>query len=311
MAYVLGAAQPYPQATRALLMNHYVQMESLANLRDQGHLVQFSPFISPSNLSKFGLGEEREYGISGPEDIIDAIVELPKNGFFPYLSVDEFFIPCRSAYRKSHTPHDILVLCSNAQAKIAIVIGYCEDGRYKRTECTFDALTKAVLCGKPNRPSRFAVVGFRFSPSARTNIDTNLLAKQLDAFLECRSVSGKTTTVITPNNSFGIAVFDNLSQYIKGQASHRYFDRRGFSIVLDHARLMLYRAQELSHSTASTITLAQCRTTLALAHRLYLLACLPPGRVSANSTDFMIHLCGELREESERSAYSIRGALEF
>ena len=76
-------------------------------------------------------------------DIIDVISNAIENNKYVYLFLDEYYIPRKYVYKKSHMQHDCLLSGINSKSNLLLLSGYDFMGNYSTWWVSFDDFCSA------------------------------------------------------------------------------------------------------------------------------------------------------------------------
>lgn len=302
MAYALGAILPFKESGEFALLNNYIQLESSGPV-NKSPAIRFAPFIGPTTFLERGLGPQYSLSPRNKDDFIEALNNTLLNGFLARLLVDEYYIPERSATGLRHNFHDVLVIDVSLNMESCTIIGYCDDRRYRASLCGTDILYRAFYPQKYLGPETF--VAYAFAPTKPLSLNKQLIIESLKAYVES-TPTNKTHVRGDPYEPvYGLSIFKIVTEYLRQlEPSKTFLDRRLFSILADHARMMKSRSDyfrvggkgaedEIFHAA------------VLVADRLKLLSLLPRPVNSLRYVELMISLCNELRRLSEASAVQL------
>ena len=111
--------------------------------------------------------------IGSPGRVVPFLIGSIDDGYYARMTVDEFYLPGRSSYRRRHFLHSLLVHGYDRGRGLFRVAGYLENGEYGSSQVTFTELEAAFAvglepleegeCGDKNegKPPRYDGVGSR------------------------------------------------------------------------------------------------------------------------------------------------------
>lgn len=194
-------------------------------------------------------------------DVCQFVIKNIDNGYYIYTFVDEFFIPDRSAYRKYHRMHDIMVYGYDASEKVFNVAGYNSKMKYAETKADFECFYNAFSSSEPKRNDK--IVLFKKIDDANYSFNIERVFEKLEDYLYSRDCSdkleiydfdGRTKRIKylhqllkTGNYVFGINVYDQLILFCEAM-KNKYVrpDLRPFHCLWEHKSCMLERLRYLA-----------------------------------------------------------------
>ena len=83
----------------------------------------------------------------GYGSVVPFLVESIDDGYYARLTVDEFYLPGRTSYRRRHFLHSLLVHGYDRGGRLFRVAGYLPDGEYGSSQVSFTELEAAFAVG--------------------------------------------------------------------------------------------------------------------------------------------------------------------
>lgn len=180
--------------------------------------------------------------------IIDFIRRTVSAGMYVQISVDEFEIPGKKAYRKRHLSHELLVYGFCDQTQSVMTLGFNAMGDFGPLPvCYVDLVRAFETCTKDTvyDPERLEV--FQLDTKCPWVFDLQCVTESLDDYVHSRNSSNRFRMIANPiDGIFGLATYDSLIEtYQKLDIHPEWFDIRPIHILWEHKKCMLARIQYL------------------------------------------------------------------
>jgi len=174
-------------------------------------------------------------------DIIDLIMYCLNDGYYFTTTVDEFYIPNRVVYNKTHFSHGIMVYGYDPKAQVLYTAGYDVTNHYKfPNEVSFEAFKKAFK--NNGRPEENI---FIFKRNNKTyEFDCLQVRELLSDYLHSKNTSTRLSILQNPleGYKFGISVYTYLKELIYNhKAGYKRVDWRPFYVIWEHKKCMIER----------------------------------------------------------------------
>ena len=127
-----------------------------------------------------------------PNDLIEEGIEMISflkrmldDGYAVRAVVDEFYIERRSAYRRYHFIHHVMIVGYQEEKAIFYVIGYTDRGRYEMTTVSMEGFLKGLDLGGKHTLGFFRDSGFPYQAQRKIMLEhKELMLKRLPYLLE-------------------------------------------------------------------------------------------------------------------------------
>src|SRR5688572_9907442 len=123
LAFLSGALAATSPNHINFILNNYIQLSS-PSLYSRSHLLSFVPAIGIDNTAGIKMGE---VNVRYPASVVECetiIAEGLGKGCYARIVADEFFIPDRSAFGRSHFIHDNMVVGYCPVCRMCWLVGY-------------------------------------------------------------------------------------------------------------------------------------------------------------------------------------------
>lgn len=196
--------------------------------------------------------EYQDFAIKDNKSLFfESINDNLQKGKYIYLFLDEFYVPERSSFGKSHFVHDILIYGMDKQSKKYLVIGYNSELVFVKSQIGFEACyqgflnnedriyVKAITLKKDKYSIKGEVLKIMFEDylhgrNSKQHLDLYIdMTSYCPPFFDCRNQL---------SSSFGVNVYD---QFIKGiiecVEQNIEIDYRISYLLFEHHQLMRNR----------------------------------------------------------------------
>lgn len=206
-----------------------------------------SPWLEVVKLS-------REWVGLGGRDIVDICRDAVHAGFYPYLNVDEFYIPQRLAYGTRHCSHDILVRGVDDDGTFT-VYGY-SDRRVMATTTVSQRDFAASYTSLDEIPNTcFQVYFYRPRTDVGYRLTPRIVREAFEEYLSGANCSTRFGMLRDEwDRAYGMHAYRMLVEYLdRYLANDTRFDARHFHILWEHKHLMTARMRRLSELTGGAV----------------------------------------------------------
>lgn len=299
-AFALGAI-PRPDLD-TVVDNNFIQLAAQENLADQVIPICFLPLISPVNYSACKLGLKLNYAPKSAGELLQALRSSLSKGFLIRLLVDDYYIPDRWTFGKTHRLHDILVV-DHAGDDSFLLAGYRADDRYGFSTCTYAALASGYSA-TASQVGENGFIAFRYFASAAPEPDLRRMKEHLGCLLSSRAIAEEKT----PSGAklglglHGLAVFEAIDAYIGGVKPGQYIDKRVFYLLAEHAKAMQERSLRVQRSRGGPELQRIPGEAREVAGQLAFMSLRRGANRSSSYMDTMRTLCRRLKEHTRMAA---------
>ncbi|WP_019912661.1 hypothetical protein [Paenibacillus sp. HW567] len=222
--------------------------------------VPFTFYIHDHTLNPWLHVERLQRGTMGiiKRNIVDFIRDCLDDGLYCNLNVDEYFIPEREVYRKSHLSHDVLIHGYDVQEQTFQLTGFTDKHTFASTSVRFtdfeqayhniDVIDHQAVCDR--------IFLYKWNEAGQYDFDLTLVQETLEDYLLSRNTSNRFRMVASPwdHCDYGMKTYDALLEYfgqlLNGQAA---FDIRHIHSVWEHKRLMSARISYMKEHSEQLI----------------------------------------------------------
>lgn len=162
-----------------------------------------------------------------------------------YASFDEFYVPHRSAYGKSHFHHDFLIYGYDSIQKEYILLGYTDKQIIETTKISFTQFEEAFFLNAVGTENVHLISK---KEDFKYDFDLQLVYEMLDDYLNSRNSSerGRMYGNILTNRVFGLDIYKYLREYFELLIkSNIHWDIRALHILYEHKKCMVLRLEYL------------------------------------------------------------------
>lgn len=301
-AYSLGVILGCGHETSDILYNNYIQLAAPLSPGEREHVISFLPVISPPTFPESGLGVTKSASPFSLPEFIEFIDSSLATGFFSYIFVDEFYIPSRVAYLNRHALHDTLVVGFDDHRENVTLMGYGIGRRYGKTICNVGSLYSAYGASARIGLKAPSILAFKFAPRIEVSLDLPSIRRQLSAFLSGSldgiSLCGIPKGELVRQYAFGIETYDVVRRHLINYELYGKLDRRAFSVLAEHARVMLARAKrvyEILGRASPENNGFECFYKASEAAGKLMLLSLRRSRMDAGVLRYMSQLCDQIK----------------
>lgn len=199
-------------------------------------------------------------------------VELARNAvsadFYAHVVVDEFYIPRRLAYGKTHLPHDLLIHGVDDEAGLFHILGFddrMEFGtatvtieEFRQAYSAFDIFCLDYVSGASGalHLTPASLFFYRLCPTGRYALNLPLIARSLREYLDSINTSQHFEMLEESwDRVYGVACYEHLAGYLKAYlAGTRPYDIRYLHLLFEHKRLMTRRIRRLKEFMGRDLT---------------------------------------------------------
>ncbi|HHP1111508.1 MULTISPECIES: hypothetical protein [Bacillus cereus group] len=179
-------------------------------------------------------------------DIVDFLKKAIDMGYYIYLNVDEYYIPCREAYKNFNKSHDILVFGYNEKELSFSVLGYNEKRFFSKTKVPYDLFEKAFLNLDNIENNCNQIYLFKFNEKTNYSFKINVVINSLEDYLFSRNSAEHFNALAEPEQLvFGIECYNYLDKYLDTIKVDNTIDLRYLQKVVEHKICMFNRINYL------------------------------------------------------------------
>lgn len=232
-------------------------------------------------------------------DIISKIDE----GFYASVTVDEMYIPHRTAFNDYSFYHDLLIYGYDLEKNIFYTAGYDDTGYFSCLEHDIDIVTSSILSCLKGRKSKPHSHYFR-ARSEYKEFSKESVKNSLEKYLSSEPMIRKKY-----NGSYGISAYEKLvERQISAIETGEELRRATFSMLVEHKKIMLERVKYLNEycGEIDTKTIDMFDKTLELAKVIQ--SCSIKYEITKNQKIGM-SMVGYIKELAELEETAIRKLL--
>ncbi|NKB72619.1 MAG: hypothetical protein GKR89_36570 [Candidatus Latescibacteria bacterium] len=244
------------EAYRPWLYSNFIQLFCPRNFPSESFLsIYFHaayPFLICPLLDIQWIGKDLIGG-----DLEDFIIGCIERDYYVQVFADEYYIPQRNAFQKSHFMHEVLVTGFARKERLFQVLGYNQYGQFLQSYVPFgqlalsvravDSLSEAQGCFRADK-----IWLARYVEDETCELDLTSIREQLGDLLGSKDSSQRFRMVgppeevgayrVSQDSVFGLEVYlafrRYLEQLIEGQAC---FDPRHIYLLWEHKKIMAER----------------------------------------------------------------------
>lgn len=238
------------QEASTWLYNNYIQLTVNTNFRADFYFPysvwKACPFVYYQRVSRAWL--TRRGG-----SLTDFLRENIDVGNYPYLEVDEYYIPKNRAYKTRHNFHDLFIYGYDDEQKIFHIVSYNENKQYIRLTVDYQTLETAYEEAPPLITQNYQGNGIElicwYPRDHALNIP--LIRRGIRDYLD----SVNSYEYIFPNDiirehqvyyTYGMSVYDAFQSFLQECVETGcYLDYRFISVICEHKELMSDRIRHL------------------------------------------------------------------
>ncbi|WP_407384150.1 hypothetical protein [Ruminococcus sp.] len=261
-SYMLGIMEAYGDDYKEWMLSNYIQLNCHDNIykdRDvflafYGDVGIYSPYLKVQKLSWSFV---RTLGV----DLKSLFKKSIDIGCYLYFKLDEYYVPNRRTFGKSHYIHDNLILGYDEEG--FIVFGYNCKGICEKNTINYNQLILALESiitdiDKEQWEDRMYILQYQ---KADYHLNIDLIKESLYDYIHSINRKDKLKRFSNPlsNTVYGLATYDKVIEYLNylvdGDDSfnegaliggNAHIDNRIFRIIMEHKNLMLKRIEYLS-----------------------------------------------------------------
>ncbi|KWX70218.1 hypothetical protein AMQ84_29465 [Paenibacillus riograndensis] len=223
--------------------------------------IPFTFYIHDHTLNPWLHVERLQRGTMGiiKRNIVEFIRDCLDEGMYCNLNVDEFFIPEREVYRKSHLSHDILIHGYDLEEQTFQLMGFTDKHNFASTSVRFtdfeqayhniDVIDHQAVCDR--------IFLYKWNESGQYDFDLTLVQETLEDYLLSRNTSARFRMVASPWNhcDYGLKTYASLLHYFEQLLNgHTGFDVRHIHSLWEHKSLMTARIRYMQGLTQPLIS---------------------------------------------------------
>jgi len=169
-------------------------------------------------------------------EIKSEILKKIYNGYYVSATVDEFYIPNRSAYKRERAYHDILIYGFNLEKNVFYTCGYDITEKFTSMDYDIDLIISSIeICLQ----ERHTKPHFHFfKPNYRkSHFDLEKVKDSFTKYICCQPIKNRVY-----DGYYGLSAYDNLINIIKmSDINNKTLRWATFSMLYEHKKLMLQR----------------------------------------------------------------------
>lgn len=202
-----------------------------------------SPWLETMKLDRFWIA-------ATSSDIVKICRDAMAAGYYPYLNLNEFYVPDRKAYGKHDHSHDVLLCGFDDEEDTFTIYGY-SGSRLGRTTISSDDFRASYESLDRFNNTCHQVLFYRPTHAARFGMDVTLVRESIEGYLAGINPSTRFAGLSAPiNRIYGAACYEPLQQYLDAfLAGREPYDTRHFHVLWEHKKLMALRLCRLAKVT--------------------------------------------------------------
>lgn len=180
-------------------------------------------------------------------DIIDIVLDAIENNKYAYLCFDEYYIPQKEDYQKTHMQHDCLINGVDSKSKLISISGYDYTDNYNTWWVSFDDFSRAFYSKKAyiNDYDYFdRIFCFKFDEKYTYKFDIESVCKSLCEYLYSQNSEVNLSIFKNPSTSkkYGLSIYDFFIYYAETVSRlNMVLDIRPACLLREHKALMAQR----------------------------------------------------------------------
>lgn len=235
--------------------NHFIQIYCRKNYKDINVLrpelrIDFYNYKVPSSYPCL----EHQYLsydfiTSNQDECLLVLKSYLTKGFYIFAAVDEFFIPHRKSFLKTHFDHDILICGFNEENLCFNVIGYTDTGVFAGTDVNYNYMVKALHSTYLNRNKNVHLIFYKPKECWEYRFDIKLCKGLIKDYLDghlSRDISDLFDDYRPDCSAFGRDVYNYFYLYLKSVSiNDMEVDFRTTRLIYEHKICMYQRLKFL------------------------------------------------------------------
>ncbi|MGV3137711.1 hypothetical protein ACEF06_14770 [Brevibacillus agri] len=187
-------------------------------------------------------------------NIVEFVRDCLLDGYYVYLNVDEYYIPERAVYQKSHLSHDVLVHGVDLQNETFQLLGFTDKQMLATTSASFQAFAQAYdsIARIDHQAICNRIYLYKIKETGAYAFDLALVQETLEEYLTSGNTSSRFRMVANPwdHCAYGLDTYRCLQDYyerlLAGKAG---FDVRHVHSLWEHKSLMVARIKYMQEHT--------------------------------------------------------------
>lgn len=269
-AFLTGALLGAHSDNMSFVLNNYIQLSSVS-LYSNSHLLSFIPLMGVDHVSGIDAGVTVVHKPGSATDAENIIVNGLNSGSYARIVIDEFFVPDRPSFKKTHHIHDNMVIGYCASCKVCWIAGYLPEKTGNHSSfgvslCPLSIIGSAIFsCPKSSDPKSLRNLISLFSPKRAPELNPQFIKQQLMDFLSARhnpnlflkngynAISIEKQKEVTQKVVFGIEIYTHIYDYLLMCFKKRnYLDPRVFRLLWEHKVCMTKRVHALGSTSKNS-----------------------------------------------------------
>jgi hypothetical protein len=170
--------------------------------------------------------------------IIEFLIDCIEDNWYIELTLDEYFVPHRPTYRSEHYDHSNLIYGVDRDNQCFYLLGYDDRKTFAKTQISFGQFVEAYSNTTVSEWTfNYFISLFKLRERPISKFEWSTVYYSLIDYL-----NGKPHNYSTPNDVYGIHVYQTLLEYLQlyvsGETKH---DIRGFHVLWEHKKCMVER----------------------------------------------------------------------
>lgn len=216
--------------------SNYIQLMSGTGFNFNCQLTFYPNWFSSIPLLKYHAIKVSE--LEPGTDIIRFLTDCVDNKNYIYSDFDEFYIPDRRLYGKSHYLHDFFIYGYDAQQKEFYIMGFDQKREYKSSKIKFEHFERAFF-SDVTRSQHIHMIEKR--DNIKYDFNLQLVYDMLYDYLYCKNSSERfcTGSDVFINKLFGFDIYKYLVEYFERGCE----DFRLLHVLYEHKKVMTPRLE--------------------------------------------------------------------
>ena len=209
----------------------------------------FSPLLSVTRLNRQIINF---IDLSSRDSTLRFVLDCLTDGYYVDLEVDEYYLPDRSAFKRYHESHSLLIFGYNSDEEKFRTIGYDQNNNYKRQNINFSMVLQAY--GILENKNHMSLVSYLPQPTVtRTRIveykfNVELVSEMLKDYIYSNNTLDSLRLILrfdynSESRAFGINAIGRL-EFEPNEGSD-FIDPRSTYCLWEHKKCMVDRIRFL------------------------------------------------------------------
>ncbi len=166
----------------------------------------------------------------------ELIIDVVNSDFYLFLYTDYYYIPASESFLKIHGEHEIFIFGYDLERDLVFVADNLQNGKFIKTQCTFDELEKGYWAVKGNYSFQTDVRFLKTKKNVICNFDLEQVIIELDNYLQ----SKRTIDLLDEQKcDFGFDAVERILETLNNTSGvENYIDIRPFHLLYEHKLLM-------------------------------------------------------------------------